>query len=86
MAKENGVKSFCMVSALINFVAGFPECAATELGMNKEMVSDEIGKERFEGTFDKILEGMATKADLLHAKLYDPHNITRLTPAFQYSE
>lgn len=75
-----------MVSALINFVAGFPECAATVLGMNKEMVSDEIGKERFDGIFGKNLEGMATKADLLHAELYDPHNITPLTPAFQYPE
>lgn len=75
-----------MVSVLIHFVAGFSEYAATELGMNKEQVSDKTGKERFEGALDEKQEGMATKADFLHAELYDPHNTTPLTPAFQYSE
>ncbi|XP_041022769.1 protein tesmin/TSO1-like CXC 3, partial [Juglans microcarpa x Juglans regia] len=81
-----GCSSGCRCDGCKNVYGRKEECAATELGMNKEMVSDEIGKERFEGTFDKNLEGMAAGADLLYAGLYDPHNITLLTPAFQYSE
>ncbi|KAG6643815.1 uncharacterized protein LOC122318306 [Carya illinoinensis] len=81
-----GCSSGCRCDGCKNVYGRKEECAATVLGMNKEMVSDEIGKERFDGIFGKNLEGMANKADLLHAELYDPHNITPLTPAFQYPE
>lgn len=42
--------------------------------------------EKLESTFDKESEMVESKRDLLSTELINPHNLTPLTPSFQYSE
>ncbi|GMY29335.1 CRC domain-containing protein TSO1-like isoform X2 [Fagus crenata] len=80
-----GCSSGCRCDGCKNVYGRKEEYVATEYGVKKEMVSDRAGEERFEGTFAEKPEMVATKEDLLCAELYDPHNLTPLTPSFQCS-
>lgn len=50
------------------------------------MVSNRFNKDRSEGTFDDKLETITNKNDVLNSELYDPRNLTPLTPPFNCSE
>lgn len=67
---------------LKEIVAVIAEYAAMEHGVTREMV----GNRKLESTFDKELEIVGTKRDLLCTESINPHNLTPLTPSFLYSE
>ncbi|XP_059640631.1 CRC domain-containing protein TSO1-like [Cornus florida] len=57
-----------------------------EFGMTKDVVTRPPIHERFESTFEENLEMVATRNGLLQTELCNPHYLTPLTPAFQYSD
>ena len=57
------------------------ESAFPEYGMAKDVLDQGL-----ESPFDEKLETMANRDTLLQTELYNPHNLTPLTPSFQFSE
>lgn len=70
---------------LIIFV-DFTEFVAVEHAASKEMVSNRADDKRLEIAVDRRLETVPIKRNVIHAELHDPHNLSPLTPSFQYSE
>ncbi|EXC26038.1 hypothetical protein L484_005620 [Morus notabilis] len=77
-----GCSSGCRCEGCKNVYGRKEEYAAMEHGVTREMV----GNRKLESTFDKELEIVGTKRDLLCTESINPHNLTPLTPSFQYSD
>ena len=54
--------------------------------MAKDVLTGGPGSEKLENTFDAKLETVSSQDGLLQTELCNPHNVTPLTPSFQFSE
>lgn len=77
---------FLQLMVEFNFLVASIEYIAVEHGLAKEMVSNAASKKNLEDAFDGKLEMVPIKRNPIHAELHDVHDLTPLTPTFQYSE
>ncbi|XP_052210666.1 CRC domain-containing protein TSO1-like isoform X2 [Diospyros lotus] len=57
-----------------------------EYGMAKDVLTGGPGSEKLEDTFDARLETVSSQGGLLQTELCNPHDLTPLTPSFQFSD
>ncbi|XP_048332593.2 CRC domain-containing protein TSO1 [Ziziphus jujuba] len=81
-----GCSTGCRCDGCKNVYGRKEEYIAVEHGLAKEMVSNAASKKNLEDAFDGKLEMVPIKRNPIHAELHDVHDLTPLTPTFQYSD